>query len=131
MSMVEIEGPGFGGTMALALIAVVGGVINWKRKELQKLATETLNPASEKNIVNQGVSSVVQNITGGADAGGEDSAGGVLARFREWVSGDDAKIREMLKGSPAKPDAAPPPSDARDHPETVLDPYYGNPFAGL
>jgi hypothetical protein len=59
-------------------------------------------------LVNEGINSVVKDLTGGAAAGGEDTLGGLAARFREWISGDDAKIRAMLEGAPPAPGALQP-----------------------
>lgn len=63
-------------------------------------------------VINEGVNSLIKDLTGGAAAGGEDTLGGVLARFREWISGDDAAIREMLEGAPPKPGEPEPTFDA-------------------
>jgi len=60
------------------------------------------DPRSDKNLANQAVSSAVAELTGGAASGGEDSLGGVFARIREWVSGDDAAIEAMKAGAPAR-----------------------------
>lgn len=67
---------------------------------------ESFNPASDQNIAHQSVSAGVAAITGGAAAGGEDTLGGVFARAREWISGDDAAIEAMKAGSPVKPDGS-------------------------
>ena len=83
------------GLVALLAVAYFG------RKALAK-AAEAVDITSDKNLASQGAGAVVQAITGGADQGGEDSVGGVFARLREWVSGDDAKIRDMLKVEPPK-----------------------------
>jgi len=61
---------------------------------------DNFNPASQNNLATKAADAVVHTITGGAAAGGEDSLGGLASRFREWVSGDDAKIRAMLDGAP-------------------------------
>lgn len=57
------------------------------------------NPADEANLANQGVAAVVHNVTGGAAQGGEDSLGGVFARIREAISGDNAAIEAMKSGA--------------------------------
>ena len=61
---------------------------------------DNFNPASQNNLATKAADAVVQTITGGAASGGEDSLGGLASRFREWLSGDDAKIRDMLAGAP-------------------------------
>src|SRR2546421_493586 len=100
-----------GGTVGLGIglaavgVLVLGAAAWWVTKH-----RELFNPLNEKNLANQAVSSVVQNVTGGAAAGGEDSLGGIFARAREWVSGDDAKIKAMLQGAPAKSPTAASPS---------------------
>lgn len=87
---------GLEGVVAVAAVLGVGVLALWLVKNRQ-----LFNPADERNLANQAASSVVKAVTGGAAEGGEDSVGGVFARFREWASGDDARIRDMLKGSPA------------------------------
>lgn len=51
------------GVLALAAVAAVAGLLLWKRKELAAVA-DAINPASDSNIVNRGVSSVGEAITG-------------------------------------------------------------------
>lgn len=84
---------GFGAVLALG----VAGFIFWK-KYGDKITT-AINPADPNNLANTAASSVVQTVTGGAAMGGEDSVGGVFARAREWLSGDDAKIKALTAGS--------------------------------
>jgi hypothetical protein len=68
---------------------------------------ELFNPADQRNVANVAAGAVVRELTGGADAGGEDSLGGVAARVREWLSGTDAKIEAMKRGTSERPrDAA-------------------------
>lgn len=50
----------------------------------------------------RGIDKGIQTVTGGADAGGEDTLGGVAARIREWWSGDAAKIEAMKRVDPPK-----------------------------
>lgn len=100
------------GSAILALVALAGLGFVWMRYG-DKIKT-ALNPASDRNVVNLGASSLVIAATGGAAAGGEDSVGGVAARAREWLSGDDAKIRSMLAGPAVdrvKPTVAPAPNE--------------------
>jgi hypothetical protein len=99
------------GTAILALVALVGGAFVLVRYGPSLL--KALNPANPDNVVNAGASSLVQTISGGAAAGGEDTVGGVLARAREFLSGDDAKIQAMLSGAtPAPGTAASEPANA-------------------
>jgi hypothetical protein len=88
---------GFGvGVAAVAAIALAG-VGFWLYKN-----REWFNPASQNNLANQGASAAITALTGGAAAGGEDSLGGLFARAREWLSGDDAAIEAMKAGAPAR-----------------------------
>lgn len=89
----ELGTVGFG--IGAALVVVVAGALIARR------FAPKLDPTNPENIFNEGASSIVSSVTGGAAAGGEDSIGGLAARFREWVSGDDAKIQELKKGAPA------------------------------
>ena len=73
--------------------ALVALVVFWRNRAL-------IDPRSDKNLAYQAAGSIVSTVTGGAAAGGEDNVGGVAARIREWWSGDDARIRDMLKGAP-------------------------------
>jgi hypothetical protein len=100
------------GVAAVAAIALAG-VGFWLYKN-----REWFNPASQKNLANQGASAIVSSLTGGAAAGGEDSLGGVFARFREWASGDDAKIEAMKAGAPASS-----PFGDQDPAPTAYDPF--------
>ena len=91
----------YGGMAALGAGVVLAlGLVGYV---LVKKYGDKFNPANENNLANQAVSGVVKSVTGGAEAGGEDSLGGVFARIREYVSGDDARIRDMLKGSAPAP----------------------------
>lgn len=82
------------GAGAVLAIGLIGYVL------YKKAGVGAFNPGSQNNLANRGVNSIVAAVTGGAAAGGEDSLGGVFAKAREWWSGDEAKIQEMLKGSP-------------------------------
>lgn len=90
-----------GGTLGLGVglgavaLAVLAGGAWWLYANRDKL-----NPASQNNVANQLSNAGVQALTGGAAAGGEDSLGGVAARFVEWLSGTDAKIEAMKRGAP-------------------------------
>lgn len=64
------------------------------------------DPSSPSNLAYAASSGVVFDVTGGASSGGEDTLGGLAARFREWVSGDDFAIREMLRGAPPRDQSA-------------------------
>lgn len=75
---------------ALAVIAVKGWSV------LKKFFSPGGNPAARAS------DSIVSAVSGGAANGGEDSLGGAFARFREWVSGDSAKIDAMKKGGIAQ-----------------------------
>lgn len=88
------------GVLALAglIAAAIGFFYFWSKKEQ---IADALNPASNRNIVSVAAGDVVAAATGGAAAGGEDTVGGLFARFREWVSGDSAKIDAMKKGKPS------------------------------
>lgn len=89
---------GAGGVLAVG--ALIGlAFIGFELWSNRKAIANAFNPTSDSNLANQGASALVQQVSGGAAAGGEDSVGGALARFREWISGDDAKIRAMLRGS--------------------------------
>jgi hypothetical protein len=95
---------GFGGVLglgALALVAGLGLLVYVKRKEI----AAAVNPLSSDNLAYKGASSVTEALTGGA----ETTVGGAFAQLREWLSGDDARIREMLKGT--VPHALTPPSE--------------------
>lgn len=87
---------GLNGTavLALAALAAVGvvGFVLWRHPEW-------LNPLSDKNLAYRGAGALVAGVTGGAAAGGEDSVGGVAARVREWLTGDDAAIQAMKRGA--------------------------------
>lgn len=93
----ELGTVGFG--IGAALVVVLAGVLLARR--FVPAAAAAVDPSNPENIFNQGANSVVGTVTGGAAAGGEDSLGGVFARFREWISGDDAKIRAMKAGAPS------------------------------
>jgi hypothetical protein len=90
-------------TIALSAAVVVVGVLAWKASKLvgqgadvaKKLATETLNPASDKNIVNSGVTALGQAATG-------DPAWTLGGWFASVTGADrDAEIAAMLKGTTA------------------------------
>jgi hypothetical protein len=51
------------GVLALAAVAAVGGLLLWKRKEIAAVA-EAVNPASDQNHVNRGLSAVGEAVTG-------------------------------------------------------------------
>lgn len=81
-------------TGLLALVGIVGaGVLAFWL--YSKYRSGLLDPASPDNVAYQGAGSIVASVTGGA----ETTVGGVFARAREWFSGDDARIRDMLKGN--------------------------------
>lgn len=90
---------GLNGTaiLALAALAALGvvGVVLWNNREWFTIT-------SDKNLASRGASAFVAGVTGGAAAGGEDSVGGVAARFREWVSGDGAAIEAMKAGTSSR-----------------------------
>jgi len=88
------------GSGVLALFAVfaalAGFLYFWsKRGDI----ASALNPASNRNLVSVAAGNVVETVTGGVAAGGEDTVGGAIARFREWISGDTAKIEAMKRGN--------------------------------
>jgi hypothetical protein len=87
------------GGVALVLVA---GVAFWLYRN-----REWFNPASQSNLANQATSSAVQALTGGAAAGGEDSLGGLWAR---WFADRDDEIEAMKRGAPApsEPDSTSP-----------------------
>lgn len=78
-----------------ALVALAAWLVYAKRKEIGA----AVNPFDQQNIANRGTEALVQSVTGGAASGGEDSLGGIAARFREWVTGTDAAIEAMKRGS--------------------------------
>lgn len=79
--------------------ALVVGALLFRNREL-------FNPLNASNLASQGASAVVADLTGGAAAGGEDSVGGLFARAREYLSGDDARIEAMKRGSPVREDGS-------------------------
>lgn len=91
-----------GGAALLAVLAfyLVRKIIDAVPKigEAAGAVLDKVNPASTGNLAYGGINTVARTATGGAASGGEDTVGGVLARFREWVSGDDAAIAAMKRG---------------------------------
>lgn len=85
------------GVAGIAALAIVAGLA-W----LLYVNRQKFNPLNPDNLANQGASAVVGSITGGAAAGGEDTVGGVFARLREAITGDDAAIEAMKSGAPAR-----------------------------
>ena len=83
------------GLGAVALVAVAGLAFALYRNR------ELFNPASDKNLAHQATSSAIVALTGGAAAGGEDSLGGVFAR---WFGDRDDEIEAMKRGTPPAPD---------------------------
>ncbi len=72
---VGLSGSGVVALVGLGLLAAVGVWLYVKGPAfLKKTFTQTLNPASDQNIVNQGVTSVVSAATGR-----EESLGGLIA----------------------------------------------------
>ena len=78
------------------IAAAIGFFYFWSKRDSIAAA---LNPASNRNIVSLAAGNVVETVSGGAAAGGEDTVGGVLARFREWISGDAERIEAMKRGN--------------------------------
>lgn len=88
------------------LIAGAAAAVYFGYKAYQaskSLVTETLNPASDKNIVNQGVTSVVQSVTGDPNA----TLGN---KIYDWLHpGESASIRQVT-AMPAAADTAKSPN---------------------
>jgi hypothetical protein len=72
---VGLSGSGVVALVGLGLLAALGIYVYMKGPAfIKKTVTETLNPASDQNIVNQGVTGVVSAATGR-----EESLGGLIA----------------------------------------------------
>jgi hypothetical protein len=82
---------------------VIGAVLLFVYRDKLAVAFDVNNP---NNIASSAGNAVARAITGGTENGGEDSLGGVAARVREWLSGDDARIKELTEGAPAGGDAS-------------------------
>lgn len=87
------------GVLALAAVAAIAGLYLWNRRAIGAAvsgAVEAVNPASENNLINRGVSSIGQAVTG------DDSwsLGGQLA---EWLSPEVAEANEMMRAQPLPP----------------------------
>lgn len=80
------------GVLAIAAIAGVAALILWNRKAIGA-AVEAVNPASQNNIVNRGVSAVGAAVTGDASW----SLGGQLA---EWFDPSVAAANASLARKP-------------------------------
>lgn len=95
MTLKGIDFTGIGILLGVAIVGVLGWQLYSHRQEIGR----ALNPGASGNLADRAASSIVSSATGGAAAGGEDSIGGLFARAREWLSGDDAKIEAMKRGS--------------------------------
>lgn len=92
--------PTFDNAKALVLLGgvAVAGFLAYKLYTTGKtVVTETLNPASEKNAVNQAVNSVVQDVTG-------DPTATLGTKIYDWLNPNEAKKLGLEK--PAVPAAA-------------------------
>lgn len=78
---------------AVLLASTIIGIVGWK------IMVFLRDFVGKPNVLSNSVDKTIGTVTGGAASGGEDSLGGVFARFREWVSGDDAAIEAMKRGS--------------------------------
>lgn len=97
---------GFGGTIAVGLLALAAGVGLYLYTKREKIVA-AVNPLADTNLAYKAAGAVTEAITGGQ----ESTLGGALAWLREKVSGDEARIEAMLKGAqPAQASALPVPS---------------------
>lgn len=58
----------FGGVLAFLLVLILVFLFFYYSRSVKKVFTETINPASDKNIINRGVNTVIQNLTGEPEA---------------------------------------------------------------
>jgi len=88
------------GVAAVAAIGLyfVGRKLASGAKDAAAAVGTAVNPLDPDNLASRATGALVEHVTGGAENGGESSVGGLFARAREWISGDDAKIKAMLAG---------------------------------
>lgn len=67
--------------LGVGVVTLVGWQLWRHRGELGAL----VNPANDKNVVYQGVNSIVEGVSGGASQGGESTIGGAIARLAEKI----------------------------------------------
>lgn len=77
-------------------VALAGVAAWWLYKRGEKLVTEDLNPASEKNVANTAVNSVVSAV-----AGKEETLGGAVADWYFWLKNGGRNVEQVQQAQTA------------------------------
>lgn len=113
---VGLSGSGVVALVGLGLLAALGIWVYWKGPAfLKTTVTQTLNPASDQNIVNQGVTGVVSAATGR-----EESLGGMIAdQVFAWTHPDFSFTAPVNLANPVAPPSSMDPEAINAPPQAL------------